>query len=151
SVSDGPSMAVLMFCSSSICCTSVNYNGAFTEHGRFSALSYNNGSGTKVGNLKFLSCGSMAYWKKRKKKRLGFCGVAIKSQHELVAVKGKLKNGLSSEEVMRVLKSILDPSHAFSYFKSVAELPSVVHTTETCNHMLEILRVHRRVSEMAVV
>ena len=58
---------------------------------------------------------------------------------------------MSSEEVSRVLKSISDPKSAFSYFKSVAEFPNVVHTTETCNHMLEVLRVHRMVGDMSFV
>ncbi|KAK9280535.1 hypothetical protein L1049_014227 [Liquidambar formosana] len=68
-----------------------------------------------------------------------------------LGAEGKPTNGISSKEVFGVLKSISDPNRAFSFFKSFAELPNVVHTTETCNYMLEILRVHRRVEDMAVV
>ncbi|KAF2289431.1 hypothetical protein GH714_036143 [Hevea brasiliensis] len=75
----------------------------------------------------------------------------MNGDRELLVVKRKPKHALSSEDVIAVLNSILDPSDAFAYFKTVAELPFVVHTTETCNHMLEILRIHKRVEDMAIV
>ncbi|CAN4089938.1 unnamed protein product [Withania somnifera] len=58
---------------------------------------------------------------------------------------------MSSEGVLRNLRSISEPTEALALFKSVAEMPKVVHTTETCNYMLEYLRVLERMDDMVVV
>ncbi|KAG2245265.1 hypothetical protein Bca52824_092865 [Brassica carinata] len=57
----------------------------------------------------------------------------------------------SSSEVTKALKSLPDTDSAFSYFKEVAQSSKLVHTTETCNHMLEALRVDGRIEEMGYV
>ncbi|CAL5443203.1 unnamed protein product [Camellia sinensis] len=73
--------------------------------------------------------GSMVNWKKHRRKMLGLCGSVMKSSHGLMAVSGKPNGGMSSEEAVRVLKSISsDPEEAFSFFKSVAQLP------KCCSH-----------------
>ncbi|KAJ6383078.1 hypothetical protein OIU77_031492 [Salix suchowensis] len=142
-------MAVLILSSSSMCCSCINYSIAF----RLSGFRHKNGplGGEKFGTLRVFPCESNVNWKKNKKKQVAFCGFALKSQNEELVVNGKPRKWLSSDEVLGVLHSISDPIHALLYFKSVAELPNVVHTTETCNHMLEVLRVHRRVEDMAFV
>ncbi|GMQ06867.1 hypothetical protein CsSME_00051298 [Camellia sinensis var. sinensis] len=53
----------------------------------------------------------------------------MKSSHGLMAVSGKPNGGMSSEEAVRVLKSISsDQEEAFSFFKSVAQVP------KCCSH-----------------
>ncbi|GMQ02815.1 hypothetical protein CsSME_00048873 [Camellia sinensis var. sinensis] len=129
-------MAVLVLCNSSIYCSNVNYT----------ALTGNNRQYHSKCN------GSMVNWKKHRRKMVGLCGFVMKSSHGLMAVSGKPNGGMSSEEAIGVLKSISsDPEEAFSFFKSVAQLRNVVHTAETCNYMLELLMVHKRVGDMAVV
>ncbi|XP_054791357.1 pentatricopeptide repeat-containing protein At4g31850, chloroplastic-like [Prosopis cineraria] len=66
-------------------------------------------------------------------------------------VNEKRREKVSSEEVMSVLKSMSEPNSALSYFNSVAQLPNFVHTTEACNYMLEFLRIHCRIGDMAFV
>ncbi|KAJ0090780.1 hypothetical protein Patl1_12593 [Pistacia atlantica] len=146
-------MALLMLDYSSTCRSSISYNSFAFTYGRLSGLNHENGSlgGPKVRNLKILPCGSMVNWKKHKKKQVGFCGYVTKSLNQVTVVKGKPRNRLNSEEVIGELKSFSDLNSALSYFKSLAELPYVVHTTETCNYMLEVLRIHGRIEDMAVV
>nr|CAD1831053.1 unnamed protein product [Ananas comosus var. bracteatus] len=60
-------------------------------------------------------------------------------------------SSVSSENVVEVLRSIPDPVEALLLFKCIASQPRVVHTTASFNYMLELLRVHGRVEDMALV
>ncbi|CAL5434940.1 unnamed protein product [Camellia sinensis] len=84
------SMAVLVLCNSSICCSNVNYT----------ALTGNNRQYHSKCN------GSMVNWKKHRRKMVGLCGFVMRSSRGLMAVSGKPNGGMSSEEAIGVLKSI---------------------------------------------
>ncbi|XP_060184006.1 pentatricopeptide repeat-containing protein At4g31850, chloroplastic isoform X3 [Lycium barbarum] len=95
--------------------------------------------------LSLLNC------KKIRGENVGPTRCSMKCSNEVLLVNGKPRNGVSADEVLRDLKSFSDPNEALALFKSVANMPRVVHTTETCNYMLEYLRVNERISDMAVV
>lgn len=105
-----------------------------------------------TGGLKFhaLKIGSR---KKHCRKKSMRCNVvSMKSSDFSASMIGKtLKSDLSSSEVTRVLMSFPDTDSKFSYFKSVAENSNLVHTTDTCNYMLEALRFDGKIEEMAYV
>lgn len=143
-------MALTVLCFSRICCSHVNCTAVNDSKQSISKTTGLIG-GTTLGYQKFVPCGSVVNWKKHTREKVGFCGFVMKSS---LGVKvGNITNGnaLSSEEVIRVLKSISDPDEGFAFFKSVAELPYVVHTTDTCNYTLELLKAHGRIGDMAVV
>ncbi|KAK1394776.1 Pentatricopeptide repeat-containing protein, chloroplastic [Heracleum sosnowskyi] len=136
-------MAVIVLCSSSFCCSNFKH----LQYGNFYSSRFDKGRNFEC--VKVLPFG--LNWKKHRKKIVGKCGVSIKSLNFSEWVNGISKKKISSEEIILVLKSIQDLDEAFSVFLSVAELPKVVHTTETCNYMLELLRVRKRIDDMVVV
>lgn len=88
-------------------------------------------------------------WKKHRRKHLV---MVMKNSSDAAALMDwESLNGVSTEELTGILKSISDPTEALSLFKSSAQLPYLVHNTETCNYMLELLRVNNRIGDMAVV
>lgn len=144
-------MAVLVLCSSTICSSSLSSCCAFSGTNVY--VMSNNGffGETPFFKMKSFPNGSSVIWKKHGKRQLGLRVFETRCAHEVVVVNGKSKSSVSSEEVIGALKSISDPNSALSYFKMVSQLPNIVHTPETCNYMLEFLRVHGRVEDMAFV
>lgn len=69
-----------------------------------------------------------------------------------IDVKGSVRVDMkSSSGVFGVLKSFDNPEEALDFFLCVGQQPRCVHTTFSCNYMLEVLRVHGRVGEMVKV
>lgn len=82
---------------------------------------------------------------------LGVCRVDLHCSNGGFQVKKMVKGGLSPDRVIEILRSFQDPIQALSFFKSLAQQPRIIHTTETCNFMLEVLRDNGRTKEMAMV
>ncbi|KHN29634.1 Pentatricopeptide repeat-containing protein, chloroplastic [Glycine soja] len=143
-------MAVLVLCSSTMC--SSNLSSCASSDTNVYVMS-NNGffGGIPFVKMKSFPNGSLVNWKKHGKRQLGLRVFETRCAHEVVVVNGKSISSVSSEEVIGVLKSFSDPNSALSYFKMVSLLPNIVHTPETCNYMLEFLRVHGRVEDMVFV
>ncbi|KAE8731661.1 Pentatricopeptide repeat-containing protein [Hibiscus syriacus] len=102
-----------------------------------------------IKKFKVFPDGYMVAGKKWRIEQFGF--YVVRSSSEMLLRNRKYKISLSSDEILRVLKSISDPKFALAYFESVAELPNIVHITKNCNHMLEVLRVHGMVGKMSFV
>nr|DAD42273.1 TPA_asm: hypothetical protein HUJ06_000503 [Nelumbo nucifera] len=103
----------------------------------------------KTGNLKVLKCGFIGNWKKHRKNKVSFC-VFVMGASCGMRVKEKPEKWFSSDKVIEVLKTMFDPDQALVFFKT-AQQPNLVHTTESCNYMLEFLRIHGKMEEMAVM
>ncbi|KAI9100283.1 hypothetical protein K1719_003527 [Acacia pycnantha] len=111
---------------SNVCCSSISYNCALTD-GNIFIFNYNGWSRRRnYVNMKVLPNGST----NGKKHGIKQAGIGTNCSHEVAVVNEMRRDKVSSEEVMSVLKSIAEPNAALSYFKSVAQLPNFVHTTE---------------------
>ncbi|KAL4204299.1 hypothetical protein AMTRI_Chr01g131420 [Amborella trichopoda] len=109
----------------------------------------------KVLSLKFrasfdILTGFYCYFKGNRRTHHVSCGINFSSYNE-AKIKRRIRKGLNSDGVIEVLRSYSDPFEALVFFKSIAQQPKIIHITETCNYMLDILRINGKVIEMSMV
>ncbi|ERN08509.1 hypothetical protein AMTR_s00152p00086630 [Amborella trichopoda] len=148
-------------CSGGLCTYSLNYLKTKTNYDYSSSLrglsfiiggEFHNG---KVLSLKFCASfdiltGFSYYFKGNRRTHHVSFGINLSSYNE-AKIKCRIWKGLNSDGVIEVLRLYSDPFEALAFFKSIAQQPKIIHTTETYNYMLDILIINGKVIEMSMV